>query len=162
MFGVCNAQGASMSALKTRVLAGICLIQFVASMHIGCTQKSTSPLPFNFAPRSLKKRIPEPDPKKYQSVQDAMDWKNPYLVVHPEGIEIVGMTPRGRFVPVESVPRILEKLPDSQWPYGLVVAVQDTGILSGKADVTRIEATGAKLLHLLEQLGITADRWPSA
>jgi len=150
-----------MGALKTGLLAGICLIQFVASIQIGCTQKSTDPLPFNFAPRSLKERIPEPDRKKYHSVHDAMDWKNPYLVVHPEGIEIVRLTPRGRFIPVESVPRVLEKLADSRWPYGLVAAVQDTGILSGKADATRIEANRAKLLHLLEQLGITPDRWPS-
>jgi hypothetical protein len=162
MFGVCNAQGASMGALKTGLLAGICLIQFVASMHIGCTQKSTGPLPFNFARRSLKERIPEPDPKKFHSVQDAMDWKNPYLVVRRDGIEIVGMTPVGRAVAVESVPGVLERLPGSAWPYGLVVAVQDVGILSGEADLANIETNRTKLLNLLKELGIAVDRWPSA
>jgi hypothetical protein len=68
-----------------------------------------------------------PDPKKYHSVRDAKDWKNPYLIVRRDGIEILGMTPVGRAIAVESVPGVLDRLPDSAWPYGLVVAVQDKG-----------------------------------
>ena len=72
------------------------------------------------------------------------------------------MTPVGQAIAVESVPGTLEKLPDSAWPYGLVVAVQDMGILSGKTDPARIEANRAKLLNLLKELGIAVDPWPSA
>jgi hypothetical protein len=152
MFGVTNAQERQMGALKTLLLVGLLLAQLLAAVCIGYTQTS----------RSLQDRIPKPDPKKYHSVQDAKDWKNPYLIVRRDGIEIVGMTPVGQAISVESVPGTLEKLPDSAWPYGLVVAVQDIGILSGKTDPARIEANRTKLLNLLKELGIAVDQWPSA
>ena len=138
-----------MSALRTGLLVGLLLAQLVAAAHIGFTQTS----------RSLENRIPKPDPKKYHSVQDAKDCKNPYLIVRRDGIEIVGMTPVGRAITVESVPGVLERLPASAWPYGLVVAVQDI-ILSGKTDLAHIEANRTKLLNLLKELGIAVDRWP--
>jgi len=141
-----------MGALKTGLLVGLLLAQFVAAEQIGCTQ----------TPRSLQNRISKPDPKKYHSIQDAKDWKNPYLIVRRDGIEIVGMTPVERAITVESVPGVLVSLPDSAWPYGLVVAVQDIGILSGKTDLVRIDANRTKLLNLLKKLGIAVDRWPSA
>lgn len=141
-----------MRALKTGLLVGIFLVPFVAPTHVGWTQAS----------RPLQNRIPKPDPKKYDSVQDAKHWKNPYLIVRPDGIEIVGMTPVGRGITLESVRDVLERLPDSAWPYGLVVAVQDIGILSGKTDLARVEANRTKLLNLLKDLGIAVDRWPSA
>jgi len=147
MFGVSKLRSA-MSALRTGLLVGLLLAQLVAAAHIAQTS------------RSLENRIPKPDPKKYHSVQDAKDWKNPYLIVRRDGIEIVGMTPVGRAITVESVPGVLERLPASAWPYGLVVAVQDIGILSGKTDLAHIEANRTKLLNLLKELGIAVDRWP--
>jgi hypothetical protein len=141
-----------MGGLKTGSLVGVLLAQLVAAACIGCTQTS----------RSLQDRIPKPDPKKYHSVQAAKGWKNPYLIVRRDGIEIVGITPVGQAIAVESVPGTLEKLSDSSWPYGLVVAVQDIGILSGKTDPARIEANRAKLLNLLKELSVAVDRWPSA
>lgn len=141
-----------MGALKTLPLAGLLLVQPVVAACIGRTPTS----------RPLQDRIPEPDPKKYHSVQDAKDWKNPYLIVRRDGIEIVGMTPVGQAISIEPVPGMLEKLPDSAWPYGLVVAVQDIGILSGKTDLACIEADQTKLLNLLKELGVAVDRWPSA
>ena len=141
-----------MRALKTALLVGLLLAQFVAAARIGCAQTS----------RSLQDRIPKSDPKKYHSAQDAKNWKNPYLIVRRDGIEIVGMTPVGGAITVESVPGVLERLPDSAWPYGLVVAVQDIGIWSGKTDLARIEANRTKLLNLLKELGVAVDRWPSA
>ena len=47
------------------------------------------------------------------------------------------MTPVGRAIAVELVPGVLERLPDTAWPYGLIVAVQDVGVLSGKSDLPR-------------------------
>ena len=141
-----------MGALKMFLLVGLLLAQLVAVMCVGCTQTS----------QSLQDRISKPDPKKYHSVQDAKDWKNPYLIVRRDGIEIVGITPVGQAISIELVPGTLQKLPDSAWPYGLVVAVQDIGLLSGKTDLARIEANRTKLLNVLKELGVAVDRWPSA
>jgi hypothetical protein len=141
-----------MRALNLGLLVGIFLFPFVASTDVGWAQAS----------RNLQKRIPKSDHTEYDSVRDAQQWKNPYLIVRPEGIEIIGVTPIGQGLAVATVSGLLEKLPDSAWPYGLVAAVQDLGLRSGKTDSARIEANRIKLLDLLKELGITVERWPSA
>src|SRR5882672_12673201 len=137
-----------MSVLKRGLLVAIFVAQLVALTPIGWTQ----------TPRSLQSRILKADPKKYHSVQDAKDWKNPYLIVRRDGIEILGVTADGQAIPVDSVPGVLTGLPDSAWQYGLVVAVQDIGIVS-EGDPPRIEANRKRLLMLLKKLAIAADLW---
>jgi len=140
-----------MSVLKRGLLGVVFVAQLIASTLFGWAQ----------TPQSLQNRIPKPDPKKYHAVQDAKDWKNPYLIVRRDGVEIVGMTPVGQAIPVDSVPGALKGLPDSAWPYGLVVAVQDIGLVS-EGDPPRIEANRKRLLVLLKKLAIAVDLWPSA
>jgi hypothetical protein len=138
-------------ALKRGLLLAIFIASLVASTPVGWTQAS----------QSLQSRIPKPNPKKYHAVEVATDWKNPYLVVRRDGIEIIGMMAVGHSIPVDCVPGILKELPDSAWPYGLVLAIQDIGIRA-PGDTPRIEANRKGLLALLKKLGIAVDRWPSA
>jgi hypothetical protein len=141
-----------MVALKWRVLVGLCIIQFAASM-----------LPvFAQALPPLQSRIRKSDPKKYQGILDAKDWKNPQLIVRPTGIEVIGITPAGSGIPVDSVFDVLGHLPDSAWPYGLVVAVEDVGLRASKNDDAPIHANRVKLLRILKQNGIAVELWPSA
>ena len=141
-----------MAALKSRVLVGLCIIQFAASMLPALAQG----LP------PLQNRIPKFDPKKYQGILDAKDWRNPQLIVRPTGIEVSGITPAGSGIPVDSVLDVLEHLPDSAWPYGLVVAVADVGLRASKKDDSPIHANRVKLLRILKQQGIAVELWPSA
>jgi hypothetical protein len=141
-----------MGASKARLLFVIFVAQLLTS--ILTVRSQTSP--------SLSSRIPKPDPNKYQVIRDGKDWQNPYLVVRPEGIEIYRITPPARGVPVESVLDILEHLPDSAWPYGLVVVVSDVGVLSSRKDVPRINANRSKLVKTLKRQGIAVELWPSA
>jgi hypothetical protein len=110
----------------------------------------------------LRSRIPKADPKKYKTIRDGQDWQNPKMFVRPEGIEVIAITPQGRGIPPESVPDILEHLPDSAWPYGLVVAVSDIGLIGSRQDIPRIEANRTKLLKILKTQGIAVELWPSA
>lgn len=133
----------------TKVRLAIILLCVTAG--IGCAQ-----------PRQpLRKRIPKAEPSKYRQVREGSDWKNPYLVVRRDGIEIIGVTPQGSAVPVDLVETELERLPQSAWPYGLVVAVQDIGVIA-VGDEPRVLANRQKLIAVLKRLGITADLWPSA
>ena len=141
-----------MSTFKTALVLGILFGQLLAAVDIGCAQ----------TPRTLQERIPKPDLAKYEPVRDAVDWKNPYLIVRPDGVEIRGRTPAAHSIAVESVPAVLEKLPDAAWPYGLIVAVQDVGIVGSIADTPRINANRAKLLKLLQELGVAVDPWPAS
>lgn len=139
--------------LNRKSLAAICMIYLVASLSIGWGQTS----------RTLRDRIPKPDPEKYHNIRirNSKDWKNPYLVVLPDGIEVLGVTQAGHPIATESVAGVLETLPDSAWPYGLVVAVQDNGIVS-QEDAARIQANRIKLVELLGKEGVSVDFWPSA
>jgi hypothetical protein len=109
---------------------------------------------------SLRQRIPKADPSKYQQVRDGKDWKNPYLVVRRDGVEIIGFTSAEPAIPLESIAAELERLPASAWPYGLVVAVQDIS-LGSAADWPLVHSNRAKLLEILKKLGIKAELWPS-
>ena len=111
-------------------------------------------------PASLQEVIPKPNPKKHRSIKDARDWHNSKLVVRPEGIEIIGITPAGQPISLESVPEKLEQLPDSAWLYGLIVMVEDAHIISSAQDMPRIEANRSKLLTVLNAHGIAVDLWP--
>lgn len=99
---------------------------------------------------------------KYRAIREAKDWKNPYLIVQPDGIEIVGVTTPGHPIAVDSVRGALEALADSAWPYGLVVAVQDAGITSSMQVAPQIRRNQAKLVNTLRKLGVTVEFWPSA
>ena len=130
------------------LLVAIFIAPFLILTSIGWAQAS----------QSLQSRVPKPDPAKYDDVQNAKDWKNPYLIVRRDGVEIVGRTP---ITQVESIPGVLKGLPDSAWPYGLVVAVQDIGVES-KEDRPSVKANRVRLLALLKELGISVYGWPSA
>jgi hypothetical protein len=110
--------------------------------------------------RSLQQRIPNPDPQKYRSIRDGQDWHNPKLVVRPGGIDIIGITRLGQPIPVQSVPKKLEELPDSAWPFGLIVMVSDACILASPNDTPRIQANRSRLLKVLKEHGIAVDPWP--
>lgn len=111
---------------------------------------------------SLTGRIPSADPKKFQGIHDGKDWKNPYLIVRADGIEIAGAASTTSPVPVESVAAALEGLPYSAWPYGLVVAVQKNDVGASEAERSRIEANQMSLEPLLGNLGVIVGLRPPA
>jgi len=107
---------------------------------------------------SSLRNIPPSDPRLYQSVRDGADWRNPYLVVYANGLEVRGTA--GRVSP-EKLATVLAKLPGKAWPYGRVATVQEIGIGSGK-DRELIRANVESVLRLLKQLSIEVQMWPSA
>src|SRR5437588_11628839 len=111
----------------------------------------------------LDEKIPKADRKKYESIRDAKDWANPYLIVRANGIEIVskGIDKGHRVVATNEVRKTLASLPVSAWPYGRVVALQEIGIRSGKDD-TSIEKNKKSVQKILKSLEVTVELWPSA
>lgn len=63
-------------------------------------------------------------------------WKNPYIIIQRNGISLlVGGVPNYKIIAVDDLPRTLAKLPDTEWPYGRVIGVQENGLRSGNDDV---------------------------
>jgi hypothetical protein len=110
----------------------------------------------------LRQRIADADQEKYLGIRAAKDWRNPYLIVRADGIEVVGVTSGRSPIAVDSVAAVLEGLPDSAWPYGLVVAIQDKGVVASETERLRIETNRNLLLGRLNELGVIVGFWPSA
>jgi hypothetical protein len=104
----------------------------------------------------LDSSIPEADPKKYADVLDPHDWKNPFLLVGADGIEIVVPGEQRSQVPAEALAEALAKLPASAWPYGRVVAARPRP--GHGADAPDVQAS---VEEALAPLAVVVEWWPS-
>jgi hypothetical protein len=93
----------------------------------------------------------------------AEDWKNPYLVVGPGSIEVIasGIPAGRRTVAPTALRRTLVDLPVTAWPYGRVVAVQETGPRN-LGDDKPIRDNFYATLAMLKTLRVTIETWPGA
>jgi len=130
---------------------------------VSCAQPNGLQRPADTGKFMLRNRIPPADPKKYNSVFDARNWQNPYLMVKANGIDarpISAATDVPAMSPAD-VMAYLEKLPSNTWPYGLVVAVSENGVRA-PGDDAPIKKNTDELLRLLEEAGVKVKLWPSA
>jgi hypothetical protein len=132
-----------------------------AGLHIRIAPANRLTLDVQLDPANpLTQRIPAADPKKYESIHDGKNWRNPCLIVRADDVIISGVK-GGNPMPVNSVAAALEDLPDSAWPYGLVVAVQDYRSEAPESERPRIQANQMSLEPLLSELGVIAGFRPS-
>ena len=82
------------------------------------------------------------------------------LAIHIDALPTNSATGAPRMSPAEVV-GYLEKLPSIAWPYGLVVAVQETGV-RGLGDDAQIRKNREELQRLLTEAGVKLELWPSA
>ena len=100
--------------------------------------------------------IPPADPRAYENDQDAANWQNPFLIVYPDGVGLVGHT---EHIPLEGLAGLLRHLPREAWPYGKVVSVEEVGIGS-RGDERLTRENLVRVLEVLTKLGIKAKLWP--
>jgi len=119
----------------------------------------------------LSVRIARADPQKYKSVHDANAWLNPYLVMRADGIEVIaqGIASGRKTVSSNDLLRTLVELPMSAWPYGRVIAVQDTGVRAAdrngvldRNDEEAINRNHQAGIKILLDLRVKVEAWPSA
>jgi hypothetical protein len=108
-------------------MARIALAIFIcaAVSLTSCSQHTAPQQVADIGSHALRRRIPRPGASKYQSIQDARDWENPYLMVQRNGIDArpINAASATSTMSAAEVVSYLEKLPSAAWPYGLVVAV---------------------------------------
>lgn len=110
----------------------------------------------------LDPKIRRANPATYRHVRDAKDWRNPFVVVIPDGVWLTcqGAGIPRRKVQVEKLADELVALPVSAWPYGRIVALQEASVRGGEADDVRIERNLAEARRILEALHIKVNMWP--
>lgn len=113
----------------------------------------------------LDKRIGPPVSRRWRSILVGEDWKNPFLIIGQDGIDVIaaGLPSGRRTVARGELQQTLVDLPVTAWPYGRVVAVAETGLRApDRSDEATIAENLKATLAILKGLRVTANRWPSA
>jgi hypothetical protein len=115
-------------------------------------------------PTALNPRIGPAKVNLYAGIRDADEWRNPYLVIHADKIELIINRQRDRErreIDVAGLQQALIGLPVAAWPYGRVVAMSDIGLVDQKAAIDLITNTRREAARILERLGVTIESWPA-
>ena len=114
------------------------------------------------APEVRIQQIPPADPQKYAGMRDLKSWRNPYLIVKPEGVALLDVANHEEhLLKTEELAEALADLPATAWPYGRIVVVSDPGAGSAN-DLVSIRKTRGIVAGTLESMHILINWVPSA
>lgn len=124
-------------------------------------------------------QIPPPSKARYLSVHSAEGWANPFITIHRDTVELRIIFPettgsqldggssmlhpaaaRKQVVDVRlaDLPDALAAVPSYSWPYGRVVAVQESSVAARK-DRVQVRRTEETTMQVLNDLGVVVDEW---
>lgn len=162
----------------------------LAALFGGCSRhnnSTTSPQQTKAAQREqasnrvLLEQIPPPAKSRYMAIHTKSSWDNPFLVVAANTVSLRVMNPappRSGLIPggdmmqpvsarknilelrLSDLPEALASVPEADWPYGRVIAVEEdpSEVRANRVQVRRnIEAT----MQVLNDLGVVAYEWPA-
>lgn len=132
--------------------------------------------------RALLDEIPPPAKSRYMAIHTKGSWDNPFLVVASKTVSLRVMNPAppsSSLIPggdmmqpvsarknilelrLSDLPEALASVPESDWPYGRVIAVEEdpSEVRANRVQVRRnVEAT----MQMLNNLGIVVYEWPGS
>jgi len=144
-----------MRYLRLSVLA-ISAIGLISCWGSRNAQQKTAP------PEVRIQQIPPADPQKYADLRDLKNWRNPYLIIKPNGVALLDVANHEEHVlKTEELPEALADLPPSAWPYGRIVVVSDPGAGSPN-DLVLIRRNRGIVAGTLESMHILINWVPTA
>jgi hypothetical protein len=143
-------------SIRTRLAATLVpLLTLAACSHEGAA-KTPDPV-------SQLQSIPAPDSTKYEHVKDMKTWRNPYLIVRPDGVALLDVADSAEIIlKTDELLLALAKLPASEWPYGRVVAVAEGRANSSDLDKAAIRKNKGIVGGLLQGAKVAVVWPPSA
>lgn len=142
-------------SLRIRVLSIFLLTVFL----VACSEEEAPPPP---DPATVLQAIPQADPAKYQHIRDMKNWRNPYLIVHSDGVVLFDAADSAEIVlKTDELLPALAKLPSSNWPYGRVVAVAEDTSKGSQQDGVALRRTRGIVGGILEGTHIAIEWVPS-
>jgi hypothetical protein len=107
--------------------------------------------------------IPAADPAKFHDAHITKMWKNPYLIVKPDGVALLDVAnSEEHIMHPDELTRKLAQLPDSAWPYGRVVAVTESTPNGSDRDKAEIRRNKAIVAGTLEGMHVAINWIPAA
>ncbi len=130
------------------------------------------------AARQELEQIPPPSKNRYLSVRTKEAYGNPFLVVHPQTITLTilyrdqdpnGFNAGGLLRPAKArkqevdvrpadLPQALASLSPDVWPYGRVVAIEESPT-APRAERVAIRRNVEATIQILNDLGVVVDEW---
>ena len=130
------------------------------------------------AAREELEQIPPPSKNRYLSVRTKEAYGNPFLVVHPQTITVTvlyrdqdpnAFSAGGLLRPAKArkqevdvrpadLPQALASLSPDVWPYGRVVAIEESPT-APKAERVAIRRNVEAAIQVLNDLGVVVDEW---
>jgi hypothetical protein len=174
------------SAVRTRLAmaSALCLLLSAPILLTGCNRASAGTPPSVASPQQVDTArqqidlIPPPSKSRYMAVHSLSTWENPYLTVQENMATLhvtladanssdlgtggmlrpVGARRQDLTVRLSDLPTALNAVPESCWPYGRVVAVEeahDTPPSARPAVRRNVEAA----IKTLTDLGVVVYEW---
>jgi hypothetical protein len=111
---------------------------------------------------TLLQAIQAADTGKYERLRDMKKWRNPYLVIRPDGVGLLDPADNAEILlkPDELLDR-LAHLPASAWPYGRVVAATENNIKISEQDGIAIRRNKGIVGGILEGAHVAIKWVPS-
>jgi hypothetical protein len=149
------------------------------SSAVSVQSRKTSQNKEDIARQELE-QIPPPSKNRYLSVRSKDAYQNPFLVIHSETATLTIIFPDqnpnafdtgGMLRPASArkeqlevrladLPNALSSLPPGVWPYGRVVAVEESPA-AHRADRVVIRRSVEAAIRILNDLGVVVDEWTS-
>jgi hypothetical protein len=128
--------------------------------------------------RQQMELIPPPSKTRYMAVHTLSNWENPYLTVQGDMVTVhvlladantsdlgqgtllrpVGARRQDLNVRVADLPAALNAIPQSAWPYGRVVAVEEANNIPVKAR-PQVRRNMESAMAVLNDLGVVVYEW---
>lgn len=122
--------------------------------------------------------VPLPSKSRYLTVHTRDSWENPFVTVQADTLLVrithedanpspagpggllrpAGARRQSLTISLNELPRALAALPESAWPYGRVVAIEETPA-STPALRPKIRRNVEQTIQVLSELGIVIDEW---
>jgi hypothetical protein len=131
------------------------------------------------AARDEVDQIPPPSKSRYLAVHSSDGWANPFLTIHRDTVEMRIIFPSTTGSPLDGgssllhpaaarkqvvdvrladLPDALAAIPAYSWPYGRVVAVQESPA-AARRDRVQLRRTEEATVQVLNDLGVVVDDW---
>jgi hypothetical protein len=115
------------------------------------------------SPENRIQQIPPADEQKYSSMREMKSWRNPYLIVKTDGVGLLDIgNNEQQTVDPDKLAEALAKLPDSAWPYGRVVAIQEITASGSEDDQAKLRKNRALVAGSLEAMKVAINWVPSS
>lgn len=146
--------------IRKSLTLGISSILLNGIFLVACSQQNPAQVP---APEVVLQAIPAPDDAKLERIHDMRTWRNPYLIVRPDGVALLDAADNAeiKLKPGELL-GALAALPASNWPYGRVVAAAANSAKASEQESVAIRRNKGIVGGILQGAHIAVKWVPSA